>query len=680
MGDDGSAAGHWRERLRRYQGRLQEERRIRREGDADEERRLFRGSDEELERELLVIDRVGAALMRLFRSFEPLHKAKTLSEFVEALAAVMREFGTLGRLTRPGRGDDGEIAGQAAANLAAVNALLDALRELRGAEEQLGVTLEMTLAEFRDELLRVAQNATFVPPSAGQGVTVIDAAQARQLEFDHVYVPGMTERQFPRVAREDALFGDDERLELARAGIPLDRRRDAVQEDAFLFYSIAVSARERLTLSYPGTDAEGREALRSYYVDEVERCFAGPVPHAHYGLESQVPSPGEAASPRELLEGALFGAFGYDVLLDPALRDEAVSALKAWGAAFEGLTHLGGMIALQDRRSGWDALDEYDARLGPEAAAEVARAFGPERKFSASALGQFGRCPYAFFAERVLRLEEIEEPSEDVDRGLLGNTVHRCLSLFFDRWRTRREDMRIEPGDRDDALAVLDGVITDVFDEQARLGTVGDEAVFEIEREKARLDLHAWLDWEIENLQAEGHTAWRMEQQFGYERTEPVRIGEGDECVLLRGRVDRIDRLGDVDGAPAFAVYDYKTGNIPAKVRMEDGGDFQLPVYALAGRQILENPDAVCADWGYYSIRRPIDLKNRPRRKDPVEDIEGYIASASAWALKYAAAIRAGKFAPKSSGNCGRWCGLRGICRWDEFRFARKETGGQSDE
>ena len=679
VGPGGTAAQHWADRLRRYVGRLEAEQRIRREGDAEEEQRWFRGSDAELANERELARGAAADLTEVFAKLEPFERASTLAEMIEALARVMSEFGTLRLLTRGERGVESAIASEAAANLAAVNAFLDALRELAGAEEQLGITSPMSLAEFHDEMLRTAQSATFVPPGAATGVLVIDAGQARQLEFDHVFVLGMTERQFPRVAREDALFGDDERLALARAGIPLDQRREATQEDAFLFYSIAVSARQRLTLSYSGTDAEGREALRSYYVDEVERCFTGPVPCATYGLESQVPKPGEAASPRELLEGALFGAFGYDVLLDPDTREEAEAALKAWGAEYQSLSHLGQMIALQDRRTGWEPLDEYDGRLGPDAAAEVAQIYGPERLFSASALRQFGGCPYAFFSDRVLRLDPIEEPSEEIDRAMLGNTVHRCLSLFFGRWREHREDLRIEPDAREAAGEVLDGVIDEIFRSEAALGTVGDEVILEIEREKTRRYLQAWLDYEIEEIQPE-HTAWRMEAQFGYERTEPVQIGEGEGQVLLRGRVDRIDRLDDIDGAPAFAVYDYKTGRPPAKARMTDGGDFQLPVYALAGRQIVDNPHAVCTDWGYYSIRRPIALKNRPRKKDPVADIEEYIASASAWAVVYAALIRAGEFAPKSDGRCGSWCPFKSICRWDEFRFARKQTGEQNDE
>jgi len=685
--ESGSPPEHCRGRLRRYAGRLQAEQDTRTRHD-DEEQRWFRGSDEELAGELRLIGRVAVALTNLFGAFAPLAQAGTLPAHVKALAEVMDAFGTLKRFTRPEPGEDGPIAGEAAANVAAASTFLEALRELHGAEEQLGIVSEMTLGDFHDELLRLAQSTSFVPPGSPAGVTVIDAGQARQLAFEHVFVLGMTERQFPRVASEDALFGDDERERLARAGIPLDQRRESVHEDAFLFYSIAVSARERLTLSYPGTDAEGQQALRSYFVDEVERCFEGGVPRAEYGLARQVPSPGDAASERELLEAMLFGAFGYDVLLDAERRDEGVSALRAWGAAYEALphlqvlSHLHGMIALQDRRAGWEPLDEYDGRLGPEAALEVAGLYGPDRCFSASALQQYGRCPWTFLAERVLRLAEVTEPSEDIDRRLLGSIVHRCLRGFFDRWRVHREDLCIEEGDRDAAVTVLDEVVGSTFEDEARHGTVGDEVVFAIEREKIRVDLHAWLDYEIEELQPEGHTAWAMEQQFGYDRTDPVEIGEGEARVLLRGQVDRIDRLGEIDGAPAFAVYDYKTGSIPAKKRMTDGGDFQLPIYALAGRRILSNPDAVCLDWGYYSVRRPVKLANRPGKKDPAGEIEEYTRGVEGWVLAYAALIRAGEFAPQAPPQCGRWCAFRGICRWDEFRFARKQqgTGGQTDE
>ncbi len=673
--ESGSAAEAWRVRLRRYAGRLRAELRARRTD--DEEQRWFRGSNEEIEAELALIDRVAVALTRLFQCFEPLERARTLTEQVEALAEVMGDFGTLRRLTPADAPEDPGTVGEAAANLAAVEEFLKALRELHGAEEQLGVEVPMDLPAFRDELLRLAQGTSFNPPACRSGVALMDASDARQLAFDHVFVLGMTERQFPRVASEDALFGDDERERLAQAGIALDQRSDSAHEDAFLFYAIAASARERLTLSYPGTDAEGKQALRSYFVDEVERCFEGGVPHADYGLARQVPSPGDAASERELLEAMLFGAFGHDVLLDAAHRDEGVSALRAWGGAYAALPHLHGMIALEDRRSGFLPLDEHDGRLGMAAALEVARLYGPERHFSASALGQYASCPWAFFGERVLGLAEVEEPTEEIAPALIGSIVHRCLRDFFSRWRVHREDMRIEEADREAALSVLDEVIAATFEDEARGGTVGDEVIFAIEREKTRLNLHAWLEFEIREVQPH-HTAWATEQRFGYDGSAVVQIGEGEQRVLLRGQVDRIDLASEAEGGAGFVVYDYKTGSAPAKARMLDGGDFQLPIYALAGQQI--RPGSVCVDWGYYCLRRPVKLANGAKKKEPLADIEECIDSATDWALYYAAMIRAGEFPPGPRGQCGRCCSFRSICRWDEFRFARKERGEQADE
>ncbi|NLO04849.1 MAG: hypothetical protein GX131_03350 [candidate division WS1 bacterium] len=666
---------HWRERLQTCRARLQREERARRDGGPDDERQWFHGSDEELAAELELVERVEEALTRLFGAFAPLYAADDLPALVEALAGVMKRLGTSAAVA----GGDDPAAGSA--NIAAAGKLLEALRELHAMPEQLGTAPRLSLQEFRDELVRLARTTSFAPAGAAGGVTALGVDQARQLQFDHVFVLGMAEREFPRAAQEDALLGDDRRRELAAAGIALDPRGDSVYDDQLLFYRIAAVAQESLTLSYPRTNAEGQEVLHSWYVDEVRRCFGGAPEPERFGLAETIPGFAQVAGGREMLERALFEAYGADPLLDARDVDGAQRALTIAAAADGALLDaLRGMIEVEDRRSGFDAPDEYDARLTDRAAvAEVARLFGPGRYLSPSALSNYARCPFAFFAERVLGLNVLEEPTEDVEAMQLGSIVHRCLSAFFDGWKAEREDCRLAEGDLKRARALMDEMVTWAFEDEVRAGTVGDEAVFAVARENVRRDLALWLEHEVGSVQSEGHTAWRWEQSFGFGRLAPVVIGEGEGQVLLRGRVDRIDLLEPVGGAPAFAVYDYKTGSIPAKARMGDGGDLQLPVYALAARQIVDQPNAVCADWGYYGAKRPIALKNRPGKKTPVEEIEGYIASASEFVKAYAAAIRAGCFTPQSPGRCTGSCDFACICRWDDYRFARKE-GGEEHE
>lgn len=665
--EDGRGVEHWRGRLGALAARLRR-RQAAAESD-DEERDWYSGSPEELAAEIALVERVQAALMRLFDAFEPLHRAASMREFVEVLADLIDRFGIRRNLV------GGDETAATAANLSALNAFLGSLRELWAAEQQLGIEAEASLAEFHEEIVGIAQSTGFVPPGPSSGVIAIDAGQARELDFDHVFVLGMSERQFPRAAREDALFDDVQRAEMARAGIPLDPRHDSVYEDAFLFYAIAASARRRLTLSHPSVDAEGREALRSWYIDEVARCFADGLTPVSYALSEMVPRLGDAASNRELLQAGVFEAFGLDLLLqsrDLGLARSALTALASDDVRVLGA--LRGLIGVEDRRSGFDAPDEYDGDLaGSEAALEIARIFGPDTPLSASALGQFGSCPFAFFANRVLKLSALDEPSEDVDAAMIGGIVHRCLSEFFPRWQEVREDRRLAPDDLDPAIEVMDEVVDRAFADELRAGTVTDEVVFELKREDVRRNLRLWLEYEVETLQAEGQTAWRCEQSFGFGRTEPLVIGEGDRRVVLRGQIDRIDLL-EGNGGRAFAVYDYKTGSTPALTQVREGQDFQLPVYAMAGQLILEDEDAICADWGFYGVRRPIKLVNRSNPESIAELVE----IARGWAQQHASDIRAGRFTPRSPGRCS-WCDFKTICRWDEYRFGRKEGGGGGD-
>jgi len=525
-------------------------------------------------------------------------------------------------------------------------------------------------------VLGVATDVSFTPPGPAGGVLALDAGQAGQLDFDHVFVPGMTERSFPRAPREDALYADDERVALAHAGIPLDPRSEAAWEDSFVFYAIAASARERLTLSYPVVDAEGREVLPSHFVHEVARCFAQPPEPQRFGLAQMVPEFADVAAPGELLERSVYELFGRDSALTYRDADAAQAGLRALAALHSGL--LAGLragIEVEDRRDARAEPDEFDARLAdPEAIAALAHDFGPETPFSPSGLAQFGNCPFAFFAERVLGLQMLDDPTEDVDAMLLGSVIHRVLSRFFADWRVHREDLNLCEADLPAAREVLDRVIDRAFADEVNRGAVADRDVWAISREEARRDLHLLLEFEVETVRADDGLPAHFEISFGMGERTQLEIGSGAEAVRLRGRIDRVDLLPAGGGPPRFAVYDYKlSGGGGGAADIMRGTEFQLPIYAKAVRElVLQDPRAEIATWAYYRTKRPHKLSGKPAqgRADELIDI------ACANALAHAAAIRTGRFTPGPR-KCD-FCDFRGICRWDEQRFERKggEAGG----
>jgi hypothetical protein len=103
--------------------------------------------------------------------------------------------------------------------------------------------------------------------------------------------------------------------------------------------------------------------------------------------------------------------------------------------------------------------------------------------------------------------------------------------------------------------------------------------LWEMEREKTVQDVLALLINERRRQMAAGAVTFKTEWPFGMGGEQPLTVTAGTGAVKLRGRVDRIDRIGDEE---AYAVYDYKTGDGPPVSKVVEHGDIQIAVYMMA--------------------------------------------------------------------------------------------------
>ena len=111
------------------------------------------------------------------------------------------------------------------------------------------------------------------------------------LDFDHVFVPGLADTEFPRHYTEHPVLDDDARRALNPAarvvltekfvGV-LDRRllgkilfttTDKAREEPLLFFLALEAANQTCVLSYPTRTANGEAIFPSIFVDEVQRHF-----------------------------------------------------------------------------------------------------------------------------------------------------------------------------------------------------------------------------------------------------------------------------------------------------------------------------------------------------------------------------------------------------------------------
>ena len=104
------------------------------------------------------------------------------------------------------------------------------------------------------------------------------------------------------------------------------------------------------------------------------------------------------------------------------------------------------------------------------------------------------------------------------------------------------------------------------------------ETVFAPDLRRSYL-VRGWLYRWLESLPA--YLAWQAERETHWqiaaaEIRKEAKTCDGDVCLTLTGRIDRLDR-----GHDGYAITDYKTGALPTREDVLNGEQVQLTHYAL---------------------------------------------------------------------------------------------------
>jgi len=180
-------------------------------------------------------------------------------------------------------------------------------------------------------------------------------------------------------------------------------------------------------------------------------------------------------------------------------------------------------------------------------------------RISPSGYNSLVACPYQYFARHVLRLNELDEVREELDKRDYGTWVHTVLQRFH-------AEIPLLQG-CDEAGQVLRRISAEVFADALAHDYLAQAWLL-----RWQAMIPAYLDWQLENEDA-GWCYQAAEQSFKLQVSENL---------LLGGRIDRLDVR--VDDAGMSAVIDYKTQSIQIlknKLK-EPGEDVQLACYAQA--------------------------------------------------------------------------------------------------
>ncbi len=450
---------------------------------------------------------------------------------------------------------------------------LDQLSELNAVRETID------FSTFHAAAAHLLERAAGRVGRFGEGVFVGQLADAAGVDFDAVFILGMSDGAIPPGQREDPLLLDSER---ESAGIEPRSRRAATERREYL---AALASAEQRTLLFPRADVRGRRARRpSRWVIETasllagERIFASDLdPATDRSWFRELPSfewaVRRGAQPAQAQE--------YDLRSLLRWRDAGQAAADHYLAVSEPALANGLTLTLA-RRS--NRFTRWDGNIpGPLARSPLAGS-----AVSATALQSWAECPFRYFLGHVLRVSELELPETELQISPLerGALIHRILDRFL-----RELPPRTEPAQPWTAQerARMRQIGEQECDSVERSGRSGHALLWELERARILRNLERFLDEDQSLRRCLGTVTVASELAFGLDGEEAITVELAPGRALqLRGKIDRVDRV--IDGSQ-LVVIDYKTGKLRdvykrlADDPVQSGKLLQLPVYAAAARE-----------------------------------------------------------------------------------------------
>lgn len=523
----------------------------------------------------------------------------------------------------------------------AFTAFIEILDEMTFIINDRNLIKKFTLEEITSKLKTAVSAAKYqIREKQNYGVTITSIEQTRAIPFKYMFLCGAIDGEFPTAYTAESLLGKE---------LPETERRHQNSE-MMQFYQFLTNAPEllesskkRIFITYP-KNLENGETVRSPFIDALLKITS--LEHDGCVLDLQ--------NLRNLINnGDISVLEKYEWLGSITGRSELMAFIGESSKEVNSHTEFPNIndIALASAfQRKWNSLSDYilnylnkyskikNGYVDKTNLIEGIRDILTKRQsdpVSISELETYSACPYKYFAQRILKLEE-KQP-EDVMLSPLetGNTLHLILYRFY---RSFQKNNSFEP-------VYLN---PDNFPEYSqRLKQIADEEIeyikfdhpyFELERESLLENLELWLKGELGRISAGWSFApAAFELAFGIARSPrfnntsatkekkdinnssvsfPEKEDNTDkqlnlsyidisENLKLKGKIDRLE-LNQSD--KQFLIADYKTtlNNIPGNKQIEKGLSFQMPLYLAAAEKILNeklNLPNTAAGGVYYAFK-----------------------------------------------------------------------------
>lgn len=524
-------------------------------------------------------------------------------------------------------------------------------------EKEYGKETKFGLSFFMDHIRTVCKWARFnVKEKSDYGVQITNLEEIRGLQYDYLFLGGMCDGDLPtRYSPEIFYSGSFKKLVSIHQA-----------EERNLFYQALCCWNNKLYFSFPQTES-GRETVVSTFLNDFEELF-------EISVKNETDYSNTIYSNEQL--HILAGGNGMD-----KIPGEIINNID-----FKGIAKSIEVDKLRENDPFANSQFNGNIAGGESYVTENLTSFA-NKQYSISQLETYAKCPFKFFVERVLNIEKIEEPTEDIEAVEMGRLLHSILFEFYTK--VRKEKIEISNCD-DKTFSRIKEIIFEIADKEivktafkSPLTFYEKEKIFGIDGNKDESIINRFIEYE--RKQENDFVPEYFEVSFGKLRKDtsdeilsdpdPIQI----DGVKLRGKIDRLEIS---ESGKSFNVVDYKlSGAKPTFRELKEGISLQLPVYlyaagVLLGKKFGKNysPNEMII----YSLKYALEefgkstVSIKHARDKEITTIEQLINRTIEHIKNYVYQISRGKFGLSPHENreqlvC-RYCQFKSVCRIEGWK------------
>ena len=433
-------------------------------------------------------------------------------------------------------------------------------------------------------------------PTSQDEVIIGDIDRSRSHKVRAVFIIGVNDGVFPTINKNEGFFDDTDREKLKKDGIELAKgTTEKLYDDNFNIYKAFTTAEEKLFLSYPSSDAEGKAVRPSILINKIKKIFTNVEEHSDIITNEE----------DILLENITFD----DLLVNLRRLKDEEEISDIWVDVYN---YYNNKEEWKDRLLKAINLLEYSGTPEKIKKENIDKLYGNTIKASVSKLEQYSACPFSYYVKYGLKLSERDIfKIQTIDTG---NFMHDVIDDFFGEEEAK--DIKHITDEQ------IEEIVNRIIDQKLELKK--NYLFTSIPKNKVLVNrlrrvIAKSMKYIVDSIRYSDFNVLGHEVEFGIGKEyEPIQVKlDNGKLIEIVGKIDRVDIMKN-EKEQYIRIIDYKSSIKDIDLNeVKAGIKLQLLTYM---NEMCKQESAEPAGVFYYNLIEPMIKASQNMSDEQIEE------------------------------------------------------------